>query len=185
MANADTPRGLWPIRHIAGGTIRVETFSIASALAENIFKGDLVNIAASGLIEPNAATEVNAIGVFQGVSYKNSAGESKFSNYWPTGTVATEIKAMVIADPFVIFGIQSTTGGNPQVTNIGNCADIVATAGDTATGISRFELSGTMAAGTAQCKILGLVPEDGNAWGEHAMLEVLINEHLVKDSAGI
>jgi len=185
MANADTPRGLWPIRHLSGGTIRAEEFTIISTLAENIFKGDLVNIAASGGIEPNGATEVNAIGVFQGVHYKDSAGESKFSNYWPSGTVGTEIKAMVIADPWVVFGIQSTTGGAPAVTNIGNCADIVANAGDTATGISRFELSGTMAATAAQCKILGLVQEEGNAWGEHALLEVLINEHLVKDSAGI
>ena len=42
-----------------------------------------------------------------------------------------------------------------------------------------------MANGTATCKILGLWEGPENALGANAVMEVLINEHLLKDSAGI
>ena len=53
------------------------------------------------------------------------------------------------------------------------------------TGQSGFEISDTMAAGTATCKILGLWESPDNAFGTNAVMEVLINEHILKDSAGI
>jgi hypothetical protein len=82
-----------------------------------------------------------------------------------------------------VFKVQSA--GSPAQTNIGNCADVVAGAGSTTTGQSGFEISGTMAAGAATCKILSLVETPDNAFGANAVMEVLINEHLLKDSAGI
>jgi hypothetical protein len=42
-----------------------------------------------------------------------------------------------------------------------------------------------MAAGTATVKILGLYETPDNAFGANAIIEVLINEHLLKDNAGI
>jgi hypothetical protein len=42
-----------------------------------------------------------------------------------------------------------------------------------------------MAAGAATCKILSLVDSPENAFGANAVMEVLVNEHLLKDSAGI
>ena len=42
-----------------------------------------------------------------------------------------------------------------------------------------------MAAGTASCKIIALYDSPENALGANAVMEVLINEHLLKDSAGI
>ena len=42
-----------------------------------------------------------------------------------------------------------------------------------------------MAAGTATCKIMALYDAPDNAFGANAVMEVLINEHLYKDSAGI
>jgi hypothetical protein len=75
----------------------------------------------------------------------------------------------------------------PAQTNIGNCADVVAGAGSTVTGQSGFEISGTMAAGIATCKIIGLYESPDNAFGANAIMEVLINEHILgtNDSAGI
>ena len=55
--------------------------------------------------------------------------------------------------------------GSPAQTNIGNCADVVAGAGSTTTGQSGFEISGTMAAGTATCKIMALYDAPENAFG--------------------
>ena len=132
---------------------------------------------------PHTATEVNNIGVFAGVSYTASDGSYVYSQYWPTGTTATNIVAYIYDDPYTVFKCQSA--GSPAQTNVGNCCDVVAGAGSTTTGQSGFELSGTMAAGTASCKIMALYDAPDNAFGANAVMEVLINEHLLKDSAGI
>lgn len=184
MANVDAAFGLAPVRHLSGnGYSRANVYTITSGLAENIFTGDAVIITADGVITPHSATEVNNIGVFGGVSYTAADGSYVYSQYWPTGTTATNIKAYVYDDPYTVFKVQSA--GTIAQTNVGNCADLVAGAGSTSTGQSGFESSGTMAAGTATVKILGLYETPDNAMGANAIIEVLINEHLLKDNAGI
>ena len=183
MANADAAFGFIPVRHMSGNAPRTNQYTITSGLAENIFSGDLCIITAGGVVTPHSATEVNNIGVFAGVSYTASDGSYVYSEYWPTGTVATDIIAYVYDCPYTVFRVQSA--GSPAQTNIGNCADVVAGAGSTTTGQSGFEISGTMAAGAATCKLIALVETPDNAFGANAVMEVLINEHLLKDSAGV
>ena len=183
MANADAAFGFIPVRHMSGNAPRTNQYTITSGLAENIFSGDLCIITSGGVVTPHSATEVNNIGVFAGVSYTASDGSYVYSEYWPTGTAATDIIAYVYDDPYTVFRVQSA--GSPAQTNIGNCADVVAGAGSTTTGQSGFEISGTMAAGAATCKLIALVETPDNAFGANAVMEVLINEHLLKDSAGI
>ena len=183
MANADAAFGLVPLRHMSGSAPRSNKYTITSGLAENIFTGDAVIMAADGTLQPAAATEVNIIGVFGGCSYTASDGSYIYSEYWPTGTVATDIIAYVYDDPYIVYKAQSA--GTTAQTNIGNCADIVAGAGSTTTGTSGFEISGTMAAGTAQTKIVALYDAPENSFGANAVMEVLINEHVLKQTAGI
>ena len=163
MANADAAFGFVPVRHMSGNAPRTNQYTITSGLAENIFTGDLCVLTADGVVTPHTATEVNNIGVFAGVSYTASDGSYVYSEYWPSGTVATDIIAYVYDCPYTVFKVQSA--GSPAQTNIGNCADVVAGAGSTTTGQSGFELSGTMAAGAASCKILSLVDSPENAFG--------------------
>jgi len=177
MANVDAAFGFVPIRHMSGNAPRTNKYTIASGLAENIFTGDLVILINTGLLTPHTATETNNIGVFAGVSYTASDGSYVYSEYWPSGTVATDIVAYVYDDPYTVFKVQSA--GAPAQTNIGNCADVVAGAGSTVTGQSGFEISGTMAAGIATCKIIGLYESPDNAFGTNAIMEVLINEHIL------
>ena len=183
MANADAAFGFTPVRHMSGNAPRTNQYTITSGLAENIFTGDLCVLTADGVVTPHTATEENNIGVFAGVSYTASDGSYVYSEYWPSGTVATDIIAYVYDCPYTVFKVQSA--GSPAQTNIGNCADAVAGAGSTTTGQSGFEISGTMAAGAATCKLIALVDSPENAFGANAVMEVLINEHLLKDSAGI
>ena len=183
MANADAAFGFVPTRHMSGNAPRTNKYTCASELAENIFKGDLCIIIATGLITPHTATEVNNIGVFDGCSYTASDGSYVYSEYWPTGTTATDIIFYIYDDPYTVFKVQSA--GTTAQTNIGNCADVVAGAGSTITGQSGFEISGTMAAGTATCKIMALYDAPENTFGANAVMEVLINEHILKDGAGI
>ena len=177
MANVDAAFGFVPIRHMSGNAPRTNKYTIASGLAENIFKGDMVIVVAAGTITPHTATETNNIGVFDGCSYTASDGSYVYSEYWPSGTVATDIIAYVYDDPYTVFKAQSA--GSPAQTNIMNCCDVVAGAGSTLTGQSGFELSGTMAAGIASCKILALYDAPDNAFGANAIMEVTINEHLL------
>ena len=177
MANVDAAQGFTPIRHMSGNIPRANKYTIASGLAENIFTGDLVILIDTGLLTPHTATETNNIGVFAGVSYTAADGSYVYSQYWPSGTVATDIVAYVYDDPYIVYKIQSA--GTPAQTNIGNCADVVAGAGSTTTGQSGFELNGTMAAGIATCKIIGLYEAPDNALGEFAIMEVTINEHIL------
>ena len=183
MANVNAAFGLVPVRHMSGNVPRANKYTIASGLAENIFTGDLCIIDANGQVTPHTATEVNNIGVFAGVSYTASDGSYVYSQYWPTVTTATNIIAYIYDDPYTVYKIQSA--GTPAQTNIGNCADVVAGAGSTTTGQSGFSLNGTMSNGTATCKIIGLWESPDNSMAQYAVLEVLINEHLLKDSAGI
>ena len=177
MANVDAAFGFVPIRHMSGNAPRTNKYTIASGLAENIFKGDMVIVVAAGTITPHTATETNNIGVFDGCSYTASDGSYVYSEYWPSGTVATDIIAYVYDDPYTVFKAQSA--GSPAQTNIMNCCDVVAGAGSTLTGQSGFELSGTMAAGIASCKIIALYDAPDNAFGANAIMEVTINEHLL------
>ena len=183
MANPNSPYGFKVLRHMSGNAPRANKYTITSGLAENIFTGDLVILTADGVITPLTATETNNIGVFAGVSYTASDGEYVYSKYWPSGTVATDIVAYVYDDPYIVYRVQSA--GTPAQTNIGNCADVVADAGSTTTGQSGFNLSGTMSNGTATCKIIGLWEDPSNSFAQYAQLEVLINEHLLKATAGI
>ena len=177
MANVDAAFGFVPIRHMSGNAPRTNKYTIASGLAENIFKGDMVIVVSAGTITPHTATETNNIGVFDGCSYTASDGSYVYSEYWPSGTVATDIIAYVYDDPYTVFKAQSA--GSPAQTNIMNCCDVVAGAGSTLTGQSGFELSGTMAAGIASCKIVALYDAPDNAFGANAIMEVTINEHLL------
>ncbi len=100
MANVDAAFGFVPVRHLSGnGYSRANVYTITSGLAENIFTGDLCIITADGVITPHTATEVNNIGVFAGVSYTASDGSYVYSQYWPSGTTATDINAYVYYEP--------------------------------------------------------------------------------------
>ena len=74
---------------------------------------------------------------------------------------------------------KAQSAGTTAQTNVGNCADVVAGAGSTLTGQSGFELSGTMAAGIATCKIIALYDAPDNAFGANAIMECTVNEHLL------
>jgi hypothetical protein len=174
MANADAARGFWPIRHLTGGTIRLDEYGIASGYAANIFKGDAVKLIDDGTIQVAAASN-RILGVFAGVEYTDASGNVVFNDYWPTGTVATNIKAKVFTDPQIVYGVQSA--GSTVAADIGNLGDHVAGSGSTTTGLSAHELNGTTGTSAAGFRVLGKVGAPNNDWGTNVNLEVLIYEH--------
>jgi len=162
MANPDRPSGFRP-----KGEIKKTIEMTAGA---RCFPGDCLILKSDGKIDPAAAGE-DIYGV--ALSYADVDGD----------------KVLVSCDPDQLYVAQADGADISAQTSIGNMADVLATAGNTTFNLSRQEIdSSTASAATAQMAILGLVPQDGNAFGLNVELVCKINEHQIKgenDSAGV
>ena len=168
MANLDRPRGLVPLRHLTGGEIRVQEYIVTTG--QIVYKGDVVKLVAAGTVEEcDAADGVLAIGV--AAQYVNDSGS------------AAGKTILVWNDPHIVFGIQTTDSITTTAADIGATGDHLATTGDTTTLQSKHELNtlGT----NLQFRIIGLVKQRNNAWGEFSEVEVVFNEHQHKDGSGV
>jgi hypothetical protein len=142
MARTAAPYGLRPINLIGGQQFAGSTrqIKIASGYAANIFFGDVVAIAVDGTIVKVTTVGTNAapfpagtVGVFMGCTYTDPSLKYKLnSQYWPTGTVASDAMAYICDDPDTLFQIQ----GNASVTQtmLGSNFGVVQNAGSTVSG---------------------------------------------------
>jgi len=186
MANKDAAFGLKPIGKVGqnGDNAGLSEYSIAASAAA-IYFNDPVEMADSGTITVAAAGDA-LLGSLNGVFFTDAtSSKPTFANHLDASNTATDIVGFVSDDPYQRFEIQSA--GTPAQTNIGNCADIVYAAGGSPNYVSGVEISGTMAAGTAQLKIIGVSrdPENNELGSANANLIVTINEHFLKQTAGI
>ena len=162
MANLDAPNGFTPVRHLNGGTVRYTGgYTIDSGQASDIFLGDAVILDATPTGDGNnidvAVAGGELIGIFAGCQYTAANGDVVWAKQWASGTAtlgAEPAEAFVYVDPRIVFSVQ--VDGTIADTDIGNFADLVAGAGNAATGVSGFELSATTAGTIAQFQILGL-----------------------------
>jgi hypothetical protein len=186
MANKDAAFGLRPIGKVGQNKDAqgLSEYSIAASSAA-IYQNDPVIMAATGEIEVGAAAEV-LLGSLNGVFYTDaSTSKPTWANHLNASNTATDIVGFVSDDPYERFEIQSA--GTVAQTNIGNCADIVYAAGSAPNYVSGVEISGTMAATAAQLKIIGVSkdPENDELGAANANVVVTINEHFMKQTAGI
>lgn len=186
MANADTPNGFTPVRHLSGGIIRTEELAIDNATAGAMFTGDLVEALSTGYIKIALATTTQHAGVFAGCKWRDkTTGEWVYSPQWPASqaTLSDEdAVGYVYADPNIVFSVQ--VEGTGAFTDNGSFFDMTATAGNTATGRSRQEMDAT---GTTYNVVrqLGLVKKPDNNWGANAEVEVMIAIHNYAAAAGV
>ena len=186
MANKDAAFGLKPIGKVGqnGDNAGLSEYSIAAS-ASAIYFNDPVEMASTGTITVAAAGDA-LLGSLNGVFFTDAtSSKPTFANHLDASNTATDIVGFVSDDPYQRFEIQSA--GTPAQTNIGNCADIVYAAGGSPNYVSGVEISGTMAAGTAQLKIIGVSrdPENDELGSANTNLIVTINEHFLKQTAGI
>jgi len=181
MANLNAPNGLTPVRHLKGGVVRYDGgYTITSALASDIFLGDAVILLGNGKdIDVAAATDL-VLGVFAGCRYTAANGDVVWSKQWVSGTVtkgSADAEAFVYTDPAIVYAIQATTIAEGDV---GLAADIIAGAGNAATGVSGFTLNGGAYGATGQFLTLGLASAPGGIYpaeyGAYARVEVITNE---------
>ena len=189
MANLDAPQGFTPVRHMSGGVIRTNAYEIANGSGTSIFTGDAVQLLTNGTITL-MANDTKPIGVFAGCEYTDQAtGDVKFLKVWTASTtVATNsaVKAYVYDDPDITFSIQCD--GTFANTDVGLNSNVTLTAGNTAFGYSKQEITVSTFAVTATLpiRILRLIDEPNNAVGADAKVEVYINNHQLRaNTAGI
>lgn len=185
MANSNAPYGLRAVRHLSGGVVQTNRYTIASGYATSIFTGDPVLQTTDGTLIIGVGTagtpSTQLIGVFDGCSYTDAAGNQVFSKYWPASTTATNIEAFVYDDPNIIFQIQTDATG-ATIADRGQLADVEIVAGSTATGVSATNLDMSTGGGTTgkHLRILRLVNNPENESGAYTDVEVVFAEHALK-----
>lgn len=183
MANVDNPNGAIPVRHATGGEIRANEYSIASAYDTSIFEGDWVALTdADGRLLERSAAAGTPIGVFQGCRYIDATGRPVWSNMWLADTVASEIVATVFDDPMIVYEMQ--IDGDFDEDQVIEIANILATAGNAATGRSKEEIDISTGGTTGTThKILGLAKNPSNEADTHARVEVMAALHQLGNAA--
>jgi hypothetical protein len=163
------------------------SYKIASGYAANVFYGDVVKLVSTGVVEKDTGTAtLTPIGVFVGCRFTNpTSKELTFSQYWPTGTVASDAFAYVVDDPWAVFQIQAN--GSVAQTALGENAEIVQTAGSTAIGTSKNSLNATTATtSTLPLRLVAFVDGPNSAVGDaYTDLIVKFNNHQLTTLTGI
>lgn len=161
MANPDRPNGAVPF----GEPLRLNSYVAGAA----VYPGDFVKLDSSGRIVVGAATDA-LIGV--AIDYASAAAAS-----------------VLVADhPDQQFVVQADETEIDAQTDVGQNADILATAANTTYKVSRMELdSSTIASdSTLALRILGVEAAVDNAFGAQAKCIVRINKHqLASNSQGV
>ena len=190
----DAPYGFQPINRVDGlpyaGAVR--QIPIASTYNTPIYNGDIVRIAAGGTIQKSTVTvdsttaaANNTVGVFVGVQYVNSQGQTVQAQYYPGNAAAASAVAYVVDDPMAAFKVAVTFSGNATVTTVNQSAvganfSIRQGTGSNTTGdsgVSVFATSGEGNAGVLPVRVIAVVPD--TAANATAFREVIVkfNNH--------
>ena len=194
-ANINAPSGLTAVKHSAGGTpVRVnnsQVYAIASGLASNIYRGSLVKpTGTGGNIDVVAAGANASIGVFHGVSYVDTNGDTQFRPRWLSGqTVQTGStpEAWVFDDPELLFDAQVSGAAGLVAADIGKTANILIGTGSGLTGqsadmVDQSTLSNSST--TQQLQVQSLRTLTNNNYGQYARALVTIFLHYKGVVAG-
>lgn len=191
MSAISAPFGFRPSFHNSG-QVRPKAYTIASAYAVNIFQGDPVKLVAGGTVELSTSdgtrtgtvAGITQLGILAGVEYRDALGQPRVSNFWPSGTIGTEIVAWVYDDPETLFDVQVTnpSPGTSAQTLVGAGFDWVPAApgGSTFTGLSATQLSAEQStSGNFQLtRFAGNIND--SITDQYIVATVRINEHAYK-----
>jgi len=183
MANKDAAFGLKPIGKVGqnGDNNGLSEYDIAAS-ATAIYFQDPVAMAATGTITVAAAGGV-LLGSLNGVFFTDAnTSKPTFANHLDASNAATDIKGFVTDDPYQRYEIQSAQ------TDIGNVADIVYAAGSSPDYVSKVELDDSdLATSDGQLKVIGVSrdPENNDLTSANVNFVVTINEHFLKQEAGV
>ena len=198
----DAPYGLQPINSVDGKPYAGATrqLPIASTYNTAIFNGDIVRVAAGGIIEKSTVTvdsttaaANNTYGVFMGVQYVNSQGQLIQSQYYPGNAAASSAVAYVVDDPMAAFKVAVTFSGNATITTvnqsiIGTNMSVRQGTGSNTTGDSAVSVYATNAAGSAAAlpvRVVEVVPATATSAGAFTEVVVKLNNPQILRAAAL
>jgi hypothetical protein len=184
MANANAPYGFRPVGTLNAASYsgQIRKFAVPADNATAIFIGDTVVMAGTSdamavypqdVLTPEVAVGAatsKAVGVCVGIEPVYS---DLTINYRKASTF---MYIYVDVDPNTIYSVQgdSTVW---TVADIGCNATLTATAGDTATGRSKFVITAPTADAAKACLIVGVDPDPNNVVGVYWKMLVRLNLH--------
>ena len=188
MANQDAAFGFRPTRHLTGGDITSEEYTIAANYGTAIYSGQVVEAVAGGGIEDAAAGDTQQLGVFGGCFYTDpTTSKPTYAAYYPASTNASDIVAYVYADPHIVFEAQHDGTGTAAMNHSG--FDFVGTGGSTTTGRSTSEIDTSTSGPSGGFKQIGISkdPENSDTSSANANAYVVFNtgEHVYKLTTGV
>ena len=184
------PYGLEAINRVdfmpyAGATRQLP---IASTYNTAIYNGDIVMVKGGNIIKSNVTVDSTTdntanltYGVFVGVQYVNTQGQTVQAQYYPGNSAATSAVAYVVDDSQAAFKVAVTFSGNATVTTanasvVGTNLSIRQGTGSSTTGNSGLSViapvSGTGNAAAWPVRVVAVVPE--TASGNNAYTEVVV-----------
>jgi hypothetical protein len=186
--SVEAPYGLVPINRVdfmpyAGATRQLP---IASTYNTAIFNGDIVLVTGGTIQKSNVTVDATTAGnltygVFMGVQYVNSQGQTVQAQYYPGNAAASSAIAYVVDDSQAAFKVAVTFSGNATVTTsnasvIGTNLSIRQGTGSATTGNSGLSViapvAGTGNAAALPVRAVAVVPE--TATGANAFTEVIV-----------
>ncbi len=186
MANVNSPFGLRAIgTKGADPSVPLHEYTINTAYATKIYKGDVVEMTGTGQdIAKAPVGNTDSIGVFAGCEYVTAKGEVVMSPNWDIPSSARNIKAFVYDDPNTIFIAQADT---LAATDVGALVAWNAGTGNDLTGQSGVYAdigAGTATSGKA-LRIRRLYPDPDNSYGQYAKVEIEFSQHALAPGAGV
>lgn len=191
MSSTSAAFGFRPSYHNSG-QIRPKAYTIATTYAANIFQGDPVKLTDNGVIQLGTSDGTRSgttdgialLGIFAGCEYIDATGKPTVSNFWPTGTSATNITAWVYDDPETLFDVEypNPSAGTTVQTAVGEECDwtVASPGGSTSTGLSNTYLT-VIQATSGQFQITSFKPNVTDTLTDaYVTATVRINEHHYK-----
>ena len=196
------PYGLVPINSVDGKPYAGATrqLPIASNYNTAIFNGDIValvdggTIAKSGVTDDSTTTPANyTYGVFVGVQYVNSQGQTVQAQYYPGNAAATSAVAYVVDDPMAAFKVavvlanSAISSANQSIVGVNMAID--QGTGSTTTGNSGM---GVLAptnnlgnAATLPVRVVSVVPETATSSTAFTEVVVKLNNPQILRAVGL
>lgn len=199
MSSVSRLNGLRPVKHLDGSPYngQASVYFVPASDATVIMVGDMVKLLGDARSPTGVPTVTRAaagdasLGVVVGILF---TGVGDVTNVPPVTDLNTPVyrrastdRYLLVADnPSLVFEVQ-TGNGTLATANIGLNANARATAGDTTSGASGFDVDlGSLATtATLQLKLIGFPNRPDNAIGDSfTSVYVLINNHQYKGGTG-
>ena len=195
------PYGLQPINRFDGMPYAGATqqLPIASTYNTAIFNGDIVYVTggtiAKSVVTSNVSTAANCAtyGVFTGVQYVNTQGQTVQAQYYPGNAAATSAIAYVVMDPVAEYKVAITFSGNTTVTTanasiVGANMTIRQGTGSTTTGDSAVSVVAPVAgegnSSVLPVRVVAVVPETATSATAFTEVIVKLNNPQILSTTG-